>query len=391
MVSDLTRGQFLKLFGIGALSTLTHNKSLAQAMKNTDTNIPFYVGTYTDGASKGIYLCNFNKSTGKITQKDVTENIINPSFLTFGRYKHFLYAVSETDKFEGKDGGSVDAYRVHEDTGELEHLNTQPSFGAAPCFISVDHTNRFLMVANYNGGNVTVYPIKNDGSLGERSEFIQYHGKSVNPKRQNEPHAHCILPSPDNRFVMSADLGTDKVRIFHFDDKKGTLLPAKQPFAKVKPGSGPRHIRFHPNAKWVYVLSEMASTITVFDYNSETGSFSEKQTISMLPDNFSGKSTAAELHITSDGTFLYASNRGDDSIVVYTIDPDLGKLTFIQRQLSGGKIPRHFILDPSEEYVLVANKESNNIVVFERNSNTGKISPAGKTAEIPAPVCIQFV
>jgi len=390
MKDKLTRREFLALLGVGALTPLTIKKSMSETFMNSDNEIPFYVGTYTDGASKGIYYCHFNHNTGEIAIKGVTEHIVNPSFLTFDRDKHFLFAVSETNKFQGMKGGSVDAYKMDSKSGKLQHLNTQPTYGAAPCFISVDHTNHYVMVANYFGGNVTVYPIKEDGSLDKRSDFVQYHGKGVNPKRQDQPHAHSILPSPDNRFVLSCDLGTDKVHIFKFDDQHGKLTPAEQPFAKIKPGSGPRHIRFHPNTQWAYVLSEMGSTITVFDYNTEKGSLSEKQVISMLPADFTGKSTAAELHITTDGRFLYASNRGDDSIVVFTIDPDSGKLTLIQRTSSLGKIPRHFILDPSERYLLVANEKTNNVVVFTRDAKTGKIKPNGKSIEIPAPVCVRF-
>lgn len=391
MSENLTRKQFLALLGFGAISSLTLKKSMAEVLMNESNEYPFYAGTYTDGKSKGIYYCNMIRKNGELTVKNSTGGILNPSFLTFDRDKKFLYSVSETNNYDGKPGGSVDSYRIDPESGELSYLNTRPSYGGAPCYISVDQTNHFVMVANYFGGNVTIYPIQEDGSLGKRSDFVQYHGKGINPRRQKQPHAHCILPSPDNRFVLSADLGTDKVRIFRFDDKNGKIKPARKPYVRVKSGSGPRHIRFHPNTKWVYVLSEMASTLTVFNYNTEKGELTEKQTVSMLPTDFIGENTAAELQITSDGKFLYASNRGDNSIVVFSINPEKGELSLIQHESSFGKIPRHFTLDPDEKHLVVANKNSNNIVVFDRDAQTGKIKPNGQSIEMPSPVCVQFL
>jgi len=389
---DYTRRDFLKIMGLGALTATPFSSSLAKGFtrKKAPENT-FYVGTFTDTGSKGIYQCVLDPESGKISHNGVTEGIDNPSFVTFGRYHNYLYSVGETAKYKGLPGGSVNAYRINRGDGSLEFINSQPSHGASPCHIYVDKSNQFVMAANYVTGNVAVYPIMDNGGLGYASDIDQHHGSGANPDRQKGPHAHCIITDPENRNVLSCDLGTDKVMIYKFDSDYGTLIPASQPYVELKPGSGPRHIKFHPNGKIAYVISEMGSAMSVFDYESGSGHMKEIQRISTLPDDFNGNNTCAELQVSSDGKFLYGSNRGHDSIVVFSIDPSTGKLTTIQHQSVMGKTPRHFNLDPSEKFALAANQDSNNVVVLNRDENSGKLSPTGHEIAIPKPVCVKFL
>lgn len=388
----MNRKNFLKLIGLGALTAATTKKTMASTRKLLQENeSTFYVGTYTTGKSKGIYRCRFNPSDGDISMEGFTEGIVNPSFLTISPNKKYLFAVSETDKYKGETSGSVDAFKIDAETRGLELLNERPSHGAAPCFITTSKDGRYVLVANYNSGSLAVFPVEKDGSFGRITDLVQHHGSSVNPDRQAGPHAHSIVLDPANRYVLSCDLGTDKVMIYQFDSVHGKLITASQPFARVKPGLGPRHVKFHPNGRIVYVICEMGSEMLVFDYNAENGHLEQKQEISTLPSDFHGTTKAAELQISADGYFLYGSNRGADSIVVYSIDQKSGELNPIQYQSALGKFPRHFILDPTGKYLIVANKNSSNIVVFNRDQKTGKISPAGKSIDIPIPVCVKFV
>ncbi len=388
----MNRKNFLKMMGLGVVTTATTKKTMAATLNRLQSDeMTFYVGTYTTGKSKGIYRCSLNPSSGEINMKGFTDGIVNPSFLTIDSKKQFLYAVSETDKFDGESSGSVDAYKIDSGTGALEHLNKRPSHGAAPCHIIVSKDGRYVMVANYNGGNLAVFPVEKDGSLGKTTDLIQHHGSSVNPDRQEGPHAHSIVLDSANRYGLSCDLGTDKVMIYKFDSQHGKLVAASQPFAKVKPGLGPRHIKFHPNGKIAYVICEMGNTILVFDYDPKNGHLSQKQAISTFPSDFHGTTKAAELQISADGRFLYGSNRGADLIVVCSIDQLSGKLSPVQYQSTLGKFPRHFILDPSGRYLVVANEHTSNIVVFSRDQSTGKITPTGNSIDIPDPVCVKFV
>ncbi len=391
MSHRLTRKDFLRLMSLGTLTAVTAGKSLSKPFVHSRNNeMTLYVGTYTTGKSKGIYRCRFDPSSGSINKTGVREGIINPSFLAIDPQKKYLYAVSETGNYQGKTSGSVDAYKITGSAGSLEYLNERPSHGAAPCHIIVDKESRYVMVANYNSGNIAVFPIEEDGRLGRATDIIQHHGSSINKERQAGPHAHCIVLDPDNRFALSCDLGTDKVMIYHFDAEKGKLLPADQPFAKVKPGLGPRHIAFHPNGKIIYVICEMGNVVLVFDYDPEKGRLRQKQSIPTIPSDFKGKTKAAELQASSDGRFLYASNRGADTLVVYAIHPQNGELSLVQTQPALGKFPRHFIIDPTGKYLIAANKNSDNIVVFSINQETGKLAPTGETLDIPAPVCVTF-
>lgn len=386
MQSTLTRRQFIEMLGFSTITTLAAKRDDMLITKE----LSLYIGTFTSKGKGGIYHDILNSGNGSLEQKSITSDIVNPSFLTVDSEGRYLYSVSETQQYDGKPEGSINAYRINEKDGSLEYLNTQPSKGQGPCFITMDHSNRYCLVANYTSGSVSVFPVKNDGSLAEASDMVQQHGSGVNPKRQEGPHAHSIVSSPDNRFCMSADLGTDKVLIYKFDDRNGKLSPASQTFVKVKPGLGPRHIVFHPNGKLMYLVCEMGSMVVVFDYDPMNGHLTEKQMISTLPADFKGTTKAAEIQIDTAGRYLYASNRGEDSIVVYSIHPDTGKLKVIQNQKEGIKWPRYFTLDPTGRFLLSANETSNDITVYSVDAKSGKLRSTGKSISVYKPVCIQF-
>jgi 6-phosphogluconolactonase len=357
---------------------------------STMSNYLVFAGPYTGPKSLGIYAYKFETATGKLTPLGLAGESNNPSFLAVHPNHHFVYAVNERGDYEGQKSGSVSAFALDPKTGKLTLLNVVASGGVDPCHISIDKTRKFALVANYGSGSVAAFPILPDGRLGKATALVQHTGHGIDPERQEAPHAHCILPSPDNHFVVAADLGADRVVIYRFDATHGTLTPNTPPFAAVKSGSGPRHLAFHPNGKFLYVNSEMGSIVTVFSYDSAPGTLKELQTITTLPGDFKGASTTAEIAVHPSGRFLYCSNRGHDSIAVYSIDPVKGTLAPVEIVSSGGKEPRHFEIDPSGNFLLSANQNSNNLAVFRIDQNTGRLSDTGQVLEIQAPVCLKF-
>lgn len=350
-----------------------------------------YVGTYTDKDSKGIYAFRFDPKSGEsepIGSAAVTQN---PSFLAADPKNNFLYAVNEIDNFGGGHTGAVSTFAIDRATAKLTLLQQVASLGADPAHLSLDLTGRFLLVANYTGGNIATFPIKPDGTLGPRAAFVQHSGSSVNKERQAGPHAHEIQVSHDNRFVLVADLGIDELLIYRFDAKTGSLTPNSPPFAKVNSGSGPRHFAIAPSGKFVYLVNEMSSTVTVFSFDPASGQLREQQTISTLPQDFKGENTTAEIETDAAGKFLYVSNRGDDSIAVFAIDLRDGKLSFVQRVPTGGKTPRHFILDPSGKWLFAENQDSDTINIFAADPASGRLTPTSRTLKVPSPVCVVFV
>jgi 6-phosphogluconolactonase len=350
-----------------------------------------YVGTYTEPQthSEGIYVYRFR--AGHLTPLGLAAKTTNPSFLAVDPSRGFLYAVNETEKYQGRKSGAVSAFRIDRSDGKLSFLNQVATGGTDPCFVSLDRTGKHVMVANYTSGSVAVFPVMEDGRLSERSAFVQHTGSGVNPERQAGPHTHMILASPDNRFVLVSDLGTDALSVYHFDASRGALTSNRPPFVSIHPGSGPRHFAFDPGGHFVYLLSEMKSTVTVLSYDPPRGVLHVLQTVSALPTSFKGESTAAEIALDRAGRFLYASNRGDDTITVFAVDSENHTLSPVEHVLSGGKFPRSFALDPTGRYLLAANEHSNNIVLFRRDSRTGKLTPAGPALDVPAPVCIVFL
>jgi 6-phosphogluconolactonase len=299
--------------------------------------------------------------------------------------------VNEISQYEGRSSGGVSAFAIDHGTGKLTFLNEVPSGGAIPAHAVVDKTGRYVLVANYGGGSVAVFPILKDGRLGEASAFVRHSGASINPQRQEGPHAHSIYLSPDNRFAICADLGLDEVLVYRFDSEHGTLAPNNPPFAKVNPGAGPRHFAFHPSGKFGYVIDEIQSTVNVFSYEPASGTLHLLQTISTLPKDFEGESTAAEVQVHPSGKFLYGSNRGHDSIAMFAINNRKGTLTPIGYALTLGKTPRNFAVDPTGSYLFAANQGSDNIVQFRIDPNNGRLTPTGQVLEVPSPACVTFV
>ena len=352
-----------------------------------------YVGTYTTKqTSKGIYAYRFDSNTGQLTSIGLAAESTDPSFVAVHPNGKYLYAVNEVGDFNGMKSGAVSSFAIDRKSGTLKQLNQVSTHGAGPCFVSLDKTGKFVLVANYDGGSVATFAIQDDGSLSLVKGFVQHSGSGVDKERQEGPHAHWIGVSPDNRFALAADLGLDDVMVYKFDDVRGGLTPNSPPYAEVKPGTGPRHLAFHPNGKFVYLLTEMGSSVTTFAYSAQKGSLSALQTVPALPKDYSGVREAAEIVVHPSGKFVYASNRGTaNSIAAYKIDASKGTLTPAGIFSTKGQIPRNFTIDPTGQFLLAANEDSGNIVVFKIDAATGELTPTGQAEEVPAPVCITFV
>jgi 6-phosphogluconolactonase len=352
-----------------------------------------YVGTYTleGSTSKGIYAYRFDPKTAKVTPIGLAAETVNPSFLAVHPNHRFLYAVNEVGNYKGQKSGAVSAFAIDQATGKLTLLNQVASGGADPCYITVDKTGKYVLVANYTGGSIAAFPILEDGRLGDTSAFIQHAGHGTNPQRQEGPHAHSIDMSADNRFAIVDDLGLDETLVYKFDSGKGSLTPDDPPFAKADPGAGPRHFAFSPNGRFGYVIDEMGSTVEAFAYDAVNGVLRPVQTISALPKNSSVHSEAAEIQVHPSGKFLYASNRGHDSIAVFAVDPGKGTLTPVEYASTKGQSPRHFDIAPGGSLLFAENEKSDNIFLFHINQQTGKLTPTGQSLEVSQPVCVKFV
>lgn len=350
-----------------------------------------YVGTNTSGENKGIHLLDLDLATGALSNPRLAGEAANPSFLAIHPGRKFLYAVSEIGTLGGKKTGGVNAFSIDPKSGGLTLLNQQPSEGAGPCHLVVDKAGKNVLVANYGGGSVAVIPIQEDGKLAPPSSSIQHTGSSVNPGRQKEPHAHSINLDAANRFAFAADLGLDKVLIYKFDPSKGKIEPNDPPHASVAPGSGPRHFAFHPDGKHAYVINEILSTLTAFTYDAAKGELKELQTLTTLPADFKGNTSTAEVVVSPDGKFVFGSNRGHDSIAIFSVDAATGKLSPAGHASTQGKTPRNFSVDPTGKYLLAANQGSDSIVVFRIDPRTGALTPTGSTAKVPKPVCLRMI
>jgi 6-phosphogluconolactonase len=352
-----------------------------------------YVGTYTNerSHSKGIYAYRFDAKTGKLAPLGLMAEGPDPTFLAVHPNGKFLYAINEINEFQGKKSGAVSAYSIDKTTGKLTLLNQVSSASPGPCHLVVDATGKSVLVANYAGGSFASFPLQADGKLGEAASFHQMTGSSVDQSRQKAPHGHSIILTKNNKFAIGADLGTDHVNVFKVDAAAGKITPNTPAFGTVKPGSGPRHTALSPDQKKLYVLSEMASTVTTFDFDANNGTMKEIDSVSTLPADFTGKSTTAEIFTDAKGTFVYASNRGHDSIAVFAVDKATGKLKFLQAESTGGKTPRGFMIDPSGNYIVAGNQDSNSISVLKIDRKTGKLSPASEKVDLGAPVTFAFV
>lgn len=350
-----------------------------------------FVGAYTEhegSHSKGMYVYRMNLSSGELTFQSEAKGVLNPSYLALHPQKSFLYAVNEVQSFGNQEGGGVTSLSVNTVSGELNLLNAYSSQGKDPCYISVEQTGRFALVANYSSGSVAMFPIQPVGHLGSATDVVQHAGSSIHPERQTGPHAHCILPDPSNRFAIAIDLGLDKLLVYEMDLERGNLH--KRAEVDVAAGAGPRHLTFHPSGEYAYLVNELNSTLIGYRYHSEAGSFAELQSVSALPDNFTGENLCADIHVSPDGRHLYASNRGHDSIVCYFIDADTGRLTYRNHTATGGREPRNFVIDPTGTFLLAANQKSHTVVTFKIDRDSGKLSKTGYEVEISMPVCLKF-
>jgi 6-phosphogluconolactonase len=372
-IDNFSRRRFLQLSSAGLVSTLNFSRP----------ELTLYVGTYTSSTSEGIYVYRMDQFSGELKRVGIAKSE-NPSFLAIDPRKRFLYAVNETP------AGAVSAFRINRETFALEFLNQQPSAGGDPCHLIVDARGQSLLLANYTGGNVAVLPIKRDGSLGPASDVEQHTGSGPR-EQQKGPHAHCIRLDRFNRHAFAADLGSDKVMIYRFNAAAGKLEPAEQPWAEVHQGAGPRHLTLHPNGKYLYVINELDSSLTTYRYDAAKGTLTAFESVSTLPRDFAGTSYCADVHVSRSGRFLYGSNRGHNSIVVFAIDEGSGRLTLVEHVSTGGNWPRNFTIDPAGRFLLVANQRSDSVVTFRIDSQTGGLTPTGQITEIPVPVCLQFL
>lgn len=350
-----------------------------------------FIGTYTSPASRGIYVARLDTATGQLSTPALAAEARNPSFLAATPDGRFLYAVNELNEVDGTPGGSVTAYAIDKAAGTLRKLNAQSTVGGGPCHVSV--VDRLVFVANYGGGSIAAYPMEADGSLKPASSFVQHTGSSVNPDRQKGPHAHGVTPDPAGRFLYVPDLGLDKVLVYRIDAAKGTLTPATPPFAAITPGAGPRHVTLSRDGRRAYVINEMVMTIDVFDRAADTGALTAVQTISTLPAGQTvekGFSTA-EILLHPSGRFLYGSNRGHDTLAVYAVAPDTGRLTLVEHVPTGGKMPRAFNIDPTGAFLVAGNQNSDQVAVFRIDAKTGKLTPAGQPIAVGKPVSFEFV
>lgn len=356
-----------------------------------------YVGTYTQTSSpsehrdQGIFAFRFDAETGALEPLGSAGGALNPSFLALHPNSRFLYAVGETTEYQGKEGGAVHAYARDPATGALTHLNEQPSKGTYPCHLSVEATGRYALVANYGSGSVLMLPIRDDGRLGETADFVQHQGSSVNPKRQEGPHAHSIMISPDNHFAFAPDLGLDKVLCYRLDLERGKLVANDPAGVQVAPGAGPRHFDFHPNGRWAYLINEIGNTLSAYTYDAARGALTLLNTVPTLPSGFGGTSHTADVHVHPSGKFVYGSNRGHDSVAICAIDQGTGQVSVVGHESTQGKTPRNFAIDPTGAFLLAANQSTDNIAVFRIDAQSGRLTPTGHSVQAPAPVCLKLI
>ncbi|MBA2276583.1 MAG: lactonase family protein [Chloroflexia bacterium] len=349
-----------------------------------------YVGTYTQppmGDAEGILVASFDDASGALTPVQTVREVANASFLAVGPGGRFVCAVRETDE------GEVGAFARDDGTGELNALNRQSSHGSGPCYVSFDPSGRFVLVANYGSGTLAVLPIAADGHLEPATSVVQHDGSTgQNTERQDGPHAHMIAPSPDGSFVLATDLGLDQIIVYRFDTNTGKLTrnDAEGGVALARPGAGPRHFAFAPDGRTVYVINELDSTLTTYAWDAQRGTLTERQSVAALPDDFHGENTCAQVVVAPDGRFVYGSNRGHDSIAIWSVDEQSGALTPVGHVPTGGQTPRNFALDPTGTWLLAANQASGTVVTFRRDAASGSLSPTGAVLDIPSPVCIVF-
>ena len=381
----LTRREFI---GVTALGVVGLRQGLGELAAPSAL---FYVGTYTDDKRRdGLFLVSLNAKTGELTKLAAFDVGPNPSFLSIHPSGKALYAVNEVEQMSGKATGGIRAYAMAGGGKEVTLLGDQASEGAAPCYVSTDRAGHFAFVANYVSGTVAVLPVDSRGGIGKAAQIVQQAGKGPVTDRQAGPHAHCIIPHPSNRFVVAADLGADRVFVYRLDTTSGSLTSAPESDAVMPPGTGPRHLAFHPTLPMLFVSCELNSTVTALHCDAKSGALTSAQTISTLPEGWKGTNYPADLHIAPNGRTLYVSNRGHNSVSVFSVAAN-GSLALEQVIPTGGDWPRNFTLDPTGRWVLVANQRSNSVTVFSRDVKSGKLAATDRRIELPSPVCLRFL
>lgn len=385
-MQEMTRRGFMKS---SAAATLATRGSLANAIGGGKGEL-LLVGTQTVGSSKGIYAYRFDEATGELTKTALAAAIETPSFMALAPGGERLFAVSEVDHFAGQNGGGVTGFNLDRQNGHLTAINGVSTKSTGPCHVAVDHTGQCVFVANYSGGSAASFHVDKDGRLSEAVSFFQYTGHGPNKVRQEKAHAHRVTLSPDNRFLLVNDLGLDEIHIYKLDAKTAKLTPNQPAAWKSAPGAGPRALRFHPNNKWVYCVTELTSTVVVLHWNAEKGTMEAVQTVKLLPEGYKGETRGCDIVFDHKGDFAYVANRDNDFMASFTVSGTDGKLTMMERTSCGGKTPRHIALSPNERWLLVANQDSNNISVFARDAKTGKLANSGKSFPLANPQCLVF-
>jgi len=361
-----------------------------------------YVGTYTEkilfgtgqifeGQGEGIHIYKMDPATGSLTPHHTAGKIKNPSYLAFHPTDRFLYAVNELKSYKGEATGTLSAFTLDPQDGRPEFINMVATHGTDPCHVTVDRGGKFALVANFANGSIAVLPIRKDGGLEEASEVIQHRGSSLDPVRQSGPHAHSVTLDASNRFAYVPDLGLDKLMIYRFDPERGKLETHEQGWLETKPGAGPRHFVFHPNNKHAYLINELDSTIANLAYAEQKGTVEEIQTVPTLPQAFQGNSSCADIMVDPTGQFLYASNRGHDSIAIFRIEGSTGELALIGHESTRGKTPRNFTIDPSGTFLFAANQDDDTIVCFRIDHRSGRLTFSGQVTDAPTPVCVKIL
>jgi 6-phosphogluconolactonase len=381
--SRWTRRDFLSTAALGLIGM-----RIGGASARADERFA-YIGTYTNtGHSDGIYRLFLNTTTGAMRVDGVAAKSADPSFLALHPNGRVLYAVNELESFDGKPTGAVSAFAIARESGALTPLNQLASHGKAPCYVSVDHTGHTVLVANYVSGTIATFTVRQDGGLGEARTIVHHEGAGPDPQRQEGPHAHCIVTDPANRYVIAADLGIDGVLIYKFNERTGAISTVASRVATNR-GAGPRHLAFHPTGRFLYVINELDSTLVVYKYDGDRGALEQVQVTAASPGG-TAKNYPADLHVASSGRFLYGSNRGDNTIAMFAIDPSSGQLTAMQQVSTGGDWPRNFAFDPTGGFLLVANQRSDSILSFRVDGESGRLTPTGEKVALPSPVCIRF-
>lgn len=377
----------LHVFLFAAVSNMAMTMT-TDTLSSTETLV--HIGTYTGKGSKGIYACRLDTEAGTLGTPQLVAEAKNPSYLCVSPERGLLFTVNEIADFRGK-SGAVSSYRIDPVAGQLSLINMQPTGGRGACYVSMDSGAKHLFVANYGSGSVAVVPVDETGKLSPPASVMKHEGSSINPARQKEPHAHSFVPSPDGRYAFAADLGIDKIMAYRLDQSSGILTTHDHGGTSVAPGSGPRHLAFHPSGKFAYATMELSNEVVAFNYDATSGSLKQLQAISMLPPGFDQTSHAAEVRVHPSGRFVYASNRGHDSIAIFSVEPETGKLTAVGHEPTQGKTPRGFTIHPNGKLLLVANQESDVVVVFRIDEQSGRLEPTGSTQAISSPASVAFL